>query len=187
LRELWHAVPPGASASEIKTTYQQLFGTPIEALFEPWVYVGELSDGEPYDVPRYPCDFSLCVAPVRPFDDEGVWAAPAPGPFDCADDPHAVGPATAAVWVDPVAVWREYTLEHELGPYALEVVPGQTDPPRVVFSPCYPTCSDQIPRYDDPPPGYIPLGTPEHYRVQVGLAVEDLPVDGPPPQIEFSR
>ena len=178
LRELWHATPPGTTAEEIKAAYEGLFMQPMEALFDPWIYAGELTDGEPIEVARLACDFSLCPAPVRPFDGEGRWSAL--GPSSCEADADAVGPTSDEPWFDPVQVWREYSLEHELGPYAIDIVPGQTDPPKAAFWPCYPQCShpgeDRLPRYDDPPSGYIPLGTIGRYRVQVGTDLAALPV-----------
>jgi hypothetical protein len=61
--------------------------------------------------------------------------------------------------------------------FSLTLVPGEGDPPLAVLTPCYPACSQHLPRYEDPPADYVPLGLPNHHRVQVGGPLEGLPVE----------
>lgn len=106
LGRLWRAVPPGASAADVREAYESLFQRPIDALIEPNLIEGP--DG-PYESPRYPCNFALCLAPeVTPWNGDR-WSAS--GPTDCEEDPDAIGPDHRAYGYEHGEVWRHYVIE----------------------------------------------------------------------------
>jgi len=118
LRELWRAVPFGASAADVRAAYETIFGRSIDALLEPYrdrVAINgsflELSPGT--EMARHPCIFSLCPGEPVVLDDVDVVFAP--GPSGCEDDPHAVGPHSRNEFVDGPPVWRETIVEAQEG------------------------------------------------------------------------
>ncbi|MEX1362581.1 MAG: hypothetical protein AB1Z98_05605 [Nannocystaceae bacterium] len=106
LRELWHAVPRDASATQVRQTYEDLFDRPMTALLEPEV----VFPGEPFEmtVPRHPCYLTVCVGELEPWDGDRWSGEAADG---CEDDPLAVGPSDGN-FAGPV--WRQHLVE--LGP-----------------------------------------------------------------------
>lgn len=81
LRELWHAVPRGATAEEIRATYEALFGRSMDALLF-------AEDGS--DPRKWSCIHPVCNEPPKPWDGE-VWRLD--GPTGCEDDADAIGPS----------------------------------------------------------------------------------------------
>lgn len=111
LRTLWHAVPPDATAAEIRASYEELFGEPLDVIFEP----AEVQfPGEPYEmiVPRATCHFNVCAG--EPLELSGIDAAPvfAEAPSSCLDDPHAIGSTHGHSGGD---VWASWVLPLEPG------------------------------------------------------------------------
>lgn len=66
LRQLWHAVPMGASAGEFRDAHRSLFGTSIDHLVEPKM-VG------PVPQTRFSCFYEICLEPVESPDEAGEW------------------------------------------------------------------------------------------------------------------
>src|SRR5690606_19597571 len=116
LRQLWHSVPPGASAAEVRTSYQSLFGRSIDVLLEPHQGLVQFNG---FALPlegsaRVPCAFSLCPGSVTILSVDDTIAM-APGPSGCQDDPYAVGPHSRGEAIDGPPVWRETILQVDGG------------------------------------------------------------------------
>ena len=166
LRELWYAVPPDASAEHVRAAYQELFGRSIDALIEPF----EEFEGFPEE--RLSCHFTVCDEP-QPWDGD-VWRAE--GPFDCADDPVALGPMGnsgtgpverhSVVELEPATPYRFIASGGAgayLRPCGLQCQPRGT--PADIFFPDMPVTR---PDYPD-----------GRYRVEIVVDFEDLPTDTP--------
>jgi hypothetical protein len=166
LRELWHAVPPDASAAEVRQAYSDLFGRPIDALIEPIEHDGGWLEE------RWSCYFTLCGEP-QPWD-SASWRAE--GPFDCANDPNALGPMGASgtgtveryhvVELDSSARYR-FTASGGAGVYL-----------RPCDLQCVPLGAPAISFFPDESVG-LPNLRGGRYRVEILSRFEALPTDAP--------
>jgi len=172
LRELWHAVPFDATASEIRDAYRDNFGRPITALFEPEImYPGE--DFE-IEVARHTCYFAVCVGEQVPWQGD-TWSGAAPR--DCEDDPVAVGPSPTN-FLAPV--WRPYVVELGESEHRFTT----SDSVGAFIRPCQLRCSV------DDDHSYLGLDGARStdigphvltgpVRIEVGRELHDLPADPP--------
>jgi hypothetical protein len=191
LRDLWRAVPAGATAPEVRAAYEEVFDEPIDVLLEPWIYVGQDPTSGlavEIEIDRAACDFTLCTEDPTPWIDD-VWSAS--GPSGCEDDPDAIGPASDLVSIDFRPVWTEHVMD--AGPEAFEFSPfgqwgwieGQITPDaltgnvRACWAQCGPPGSSGTPRYPDGAEEVEPLGKPGLYRVELGRRLDELPTDDP--------
>jgi len=178
LREFWLAVPPDASASEIRATYQALFDQPISALFEPEImFPGEEYE---YEVPRYGCHFAVCVGEPTPWQGD-MWSGEAV--VGCEDDPHAVGP-TPLNFAAPV--WRPHVAEIDEGSLRMTASAGVG----AVFRPCQLQCRENDPAFGAVGTSKTQVNDPFYWpgllRVEVGRELEDIPADEPG-TLQFER
>jgi hypothetical protein len=176
LRDLWHAVPLGATAQEVRDAYQSLFGRPMDALIEPYVVHSEFEGLDGKQVERYHCDFALCTGKPQPWVDD-TWEAS--GPTACEDDPEAIGPFDNIVGVIGGAppVWRDYVLDRE--GRALDADPGNANVPVTVLY-CaldcvQPTAFD----YGQGPAPDEPWRHDRRQRVQIHSELDALPTETP--------
>jgi hypothetical protein len=110
LRAFWHAVPPDATAEDIRGAYATTFGRPLDALFEPDLVDVPWMDAD-VEEPRHACYFAVCPTMPKPWVAESWSAAP---PVACESDEGAVGPTMGKQLGD---VWRPYVAETGLGPH----------------------------------------------------------------------
>jgi hypothetical protein len=169
LRELWHRVPARASGQRVRDAYFELFGRPIDALIEPWIYEGEIG---PVPVPRTSCGYTLCTGELQPWEGDR-WVGPAPG--GCEDDPDAVGSDAQLFKYGFAAgpVWREYVVDVA---YPVEP-PRLSDTVTAIGIPCGFVCPEWFP-VDFQPGGPNVLGVGP-FRLQVRTELESLPTDTP--------
>lgn len=179
LRDLWHSVPRGSSAAEVRDAYEALFGRSMDALVENYVVDDPENPLGPQEVERRPCALALCPAIASRAWDDGVWSATAP--LGCEDDPQAVGPDRREYIHSDGDVWRNEVLVPEPGRYSV------TSSPRTGYglTGCALDCSDggQGAMTDGPfdthtPPLYLWSGVGP-VRVEVRAAIGDLPTDTP--------
>jgi hypothetical protein len=193
LRELWHEVPRGATAAEIRDAYTALFDRPLDALIEPY-YGGEVLEEE-FWVERGPCSMALCAGELTPWTGD-VWSAA--GPVGCENDPNAVGPMEHADSLGIGSVWRPHVIELQgdapaaVGPTtpapagaSYDWVP--TGGAGALYEPCWLNCGnvttglifpDQAARDWRSYPGRL--------RVEVLNEIDDLPPD-PPSELNVHR
>ena len=165
LEDLWHEVPYGATAAEVRAAYENLFGRPIDTLIEPWDLDGK-------DMTRYGCTFALCTGQPVAWDD-AVWSAS--GPIGCEDDPFAVGPYTSGF--QPVSpVWRDYVLDPEGQAYDSD--PANEGVPVNVHG-CGLTCSSSPYDVGQGTAPEEPWREDRRRRIQIHAELEDLPTDSP--------
>lgn len=174
LRDLWHAVPAGASAAQVRDAYLSLFGQPIDVLIEPWVWdLGEMGEEERT---RGTCSVTLCTGMTLPAEADGEsWAAT--GPTSCADDPDAIGPFQRSGTEDGPPVWRDYVMDP--GQYLFEQDPAN-DLGAVQARPCGLECVylaayevDQGSAPDEP------FREDTRVRIEVHSELEALPTETP--------
>lgn len=167
LRELWHAVPPDASAAHVRQAYQDLFDRPIDALIEPREYYegGPVGD-------RASCYFTICGEPQAW--DGSTWRGE--GPFDCADDPRALGPMGST---GTGSVERHHVVELEAGTrHRFTVSGGEGVYLRPCGLQCLPLGTSALPF----PPGTSTTRADVRgglYRVEILASYDDLPADTP--------
>ncbi len=167
LRELWHAVPSSASAEQVRRAYQNLFGRSIDVLLEPREYY----EGGP-DTDRWSCYYVICDEPESW--DGDVWRAD--GPFDCADDPDALGPRGSN---GTGAVERHYVVELEAATsYRFTASGGAGTYLRPCGLQCLPLGTPALPFFPDTSTSRADLRGGQ-YRVEILTDFEDLPVDAP--------
>lgn len=176
LRELWHAVPRGSTAADVRATYRALFGRSIDALIEPY-WVGTPGEPGAEEIERRACDFSLCPARKQMPWSGDQWTVE--GPSGCADDPDAIGPDQRfyGEWGE---VWYDYVLPGETGLYSAE----QSAEVAFGVAGCVLRCGDTARGISSSFPG--PLIWPAQpwlwdgrVRVEVRAASSDLPIDDP--------
>lgn len=175
LRDFWHAVPRGSSATEVRAAYEALFGRSIDALVEPY-QVGEPGTPGSYEMERRACDFSLCPAPsVTEWEGE-QWSAA--GPIGCEDDPNAIGPDRRRLfeWGE---VWRDYTMPAEPAFYRTEYTAKRG----YGYNNCELHCEWLATGMTDSFEGPFTFETFEEWegptRFEVRAALSDLPADAP--------
>lgn len=177
LRDLWHAVPAGASASEVRDAYARTFGASFDELFEPIVV--ELPEpAGPSEFERRACDFTLCpIAAAEPWDDDRGWTGL--GPIGCEDDPEAVG-TDEHFYGEGGNVWRDYTLGPAPRPKHVQVPAGIA----LAAGACGLRCDDDenvgFGGYGPGPytqPAYWPGSFP--LRIEVRTELDELPTDMP--------
>jgi hypothetical protein len=166
LRELWHAIPPDASSERARQAYADLFGRPIDALIEPI----EHDDG--WLEERWSCYFTLCGEP-QPWNGAS-WRAE--GPFDCADDPNALGPMGAS---GTGTVERYHVVELESSArYRFTATGGAGTYLRPCGLQCRPLGTSAIPFFPNESVSRDDLRG-GRYRVEILSRFEDLPTDTP--------
>lgn len=175
LGELWRAIPPGSSAVDVREAYETIFERPIDALIEPNIV--ETPDG-PYELPRYPCNFALCLAPAATPWNENLWSAS--GPTDCEQDPDAIGPDHREYGYEHGEVWRHHVIE--MTSDALEVETSATV--GASLAACSLICSDsQIESGQVIGPASIEDGSSwpgaGRHRVEVRSEIDALPTAAP--------
>jgi hypothetical protein len=173
LRDLWHAVPRGASAQQIRATYQSLFGRSMDALVQPYVYRNEASPLDGAEIEREPCYFALCTGRELPWQGE-LWSAS--GPTDCEDDADAIGPHFSRLAPGP-PVRRDYIVDREEN---YTFAPDPANPPASVAEmPCSLQCvmTDYVGEENSAPDE--PWRHDRRVRVDVRSELEDLPTDTP--------
>jgi hypothetical protein len=175
LRDLWHAIPRGATAQEVRDAYQSLFHRPIDALIQPWIFESDNPDQDGQGIPRYPCNFALCTGQSKPWDGD-VWSAS--GPTDCEDDPDAIGPYEGVVGLlGGRPVWRDYVFEPDDRPYERDPI---IDPLAVQALSCQFECVQPTPYFfGQGSAPEEPWQIDKRRRIQVHGALEDLPTDTP--------
>ncbi len=176
LRELWHAVAPDATASEVRDAYQRIFDRPITALFEPDI----MFPGEDFEVeiPRTTCYFTVCVGEQAVLQDDR-WSGKAPS--DCEDEPLAVGPNPSNSFAP---VWRPYVVELTDGDHRFTTSASVG----AFIRPCELRCSaDDDSAYTGiGGSSSIDFGLVGPSRIEVGRRLEDLPAE-PPGELEIER
>ncbi len=181
LAAFWRAVPRGSTAAEVRAAYQQLFGRSIDALIEPRLVENEAGT---FEVPRFPCNFALCLAPAHPWDGNR-WEGP--GPLDCGSDPSAIGPDHREYLHEYGDVWRDYVIE--MDDHALDV--SSSDSVGGNLSTCSLVCSNsQIESGQSIGPSAVEDGQTwpgaGRHRVEVRSAISDLPT-AEPGELVFRR
>ena len=170
LRAFWHAVPPDATAAEVRQAYEKLFGEPIEVLTQPRVYVEE-GTGIEYESTRLNCQLALCTGQRRDWDGD-EWTAE--GPRSCYD-PDAIGPYSRLGDAPPV--WRDYVMDPQGRHF--DYYESQFEGARVY--PCRLDCGGDLLLHDlyRGAPSDDPWRTDPRFRIEIHAELEDLPTDDP--------
>lgn len=164
LRQLWDAVPYGATAGQVRAAYEAQFGQSIDVLLDP---------AEEWPSKRLPCYFALCptTEPI-PWDDSRLSVA---GPRGCADDPDAIGPDRRDYLDEYGEVWRQYDMTLDPGTYDISFSPNIG---ANIIS-CEVDC-EEVGVYR---PGFLAgelsLSSSQRQRVEVRAEIGDLPTQSP--------